>query len=142
MERFREVAGELLELAGHPARVSPYGNVTLEIDGVTFSLLHDHEENDARMTMFCDFGLPDESNKDELIKALLAANAAGLARAGRESFCMNPVSGHILASSILPMPEGSARLLFDVLRQYAQQARKWQQAYALRTDAGAACKAS
>lgn len=135
--RFREVARELLELAGNPSNDEIYENVSLKIDGVTFSLMHDAEANDTYMTMFCDFGAPDESNKEELVKALLVANATVLTHAGRESFCMNPVSGHILASSILPMPKDSSQLLFDMLRQYAQQARKWQQRFALRTDAEA-----
>jgi len=135
-QRFREVTDELRALSGSPPSPHMYGNVMLTVDGVSFSLMHDSEDA-GHMVMFCDFGAPKEESRSEVIKALLSANSAGLAHAGRESFCMNPVSGHILASSILPLPQESARLLFGVLRQYAEQARQWQHAYALRTDTGA-----
>lgn len=141
-DRFRKVTGELLAIANAPPSSDIYNNVTLTIDGIAFSLMHSGVEADETMTMFCDFGAPDDTVKPAVVKALLAANAAILGRAGRESFCMNPVSGHILASSILPMPEASARLLFEVLGNYAQQAKKWQQTYALRTDTGMACTAA
>lgn len=129
-ERFNALVQELrAHLISAPN--SAYDNVSITIDGVNFSLNHSGEKSDQNMTLFCDFGKAPDSTRAGIIKALLKANAAVIGRAGRESFAMNPVSGHILATSILPMAKFSQASLDALLKNYAQQAQMWRTKYAL-----------
>ena len=132
-ERFRALTDELLPLAGAPASDHLYAGVVLDVDEVSFSLMHSGAPDDDRIEMFCDFGEPPPHTKAEAVKALLAANADVLGNAGLSNFCMNRLTGHILVSSVLSMRRMTAVLLLDQLRSCAQDAKNWQRKYSLRT---------
>lgn len=128
-EKFCALSDELLALAGMPKSNGPYATVNLDIDGVSFSLMHNGSAGDDSIVMFCDFGRPPKERHAEVVKALLVANVAAFSSAGRESFCMNHASGHVLASSVLPMRNATGQLLLDILQHYAGQAKKWRDVY-------------
>ncbi len=126
---FRALTDELLSLAGAADSDELYATVNLTVDGVSFSLMHGGAEDEGSIVMFCDFGVPPAERNAKVVKALLVANIAAFDSAGRESFCMNHASGHVLASSVLPMRNASGQLFLELLRHYAAQAKRWQDIY-------------
>lgn len=126
-EKFREATAELLVLAGSRASSNAYTSVNLDVDGVAFSLIQSDSDGGASMVIFCDFGAPPAKHRSELAKILLTTNVITADSPGRESFCLNRASGHILASCVFPLQNANGTLMLNLLQHYAARARKWQE---------------
>ena len=122
---FCKLIDQICQLANIPSSPSFYETADLEIDEIQFTLIDCCTDTKQGLVFFCDFGLPPERRRAEVLQRLLELNliASGI---DTPAFSVNDNTGHVVLIGRIFFEKKSALDVLNTLVPYAAQATEWQ----------------
>lgn len=127
-DRFVRLIEEFCQLTklDEPARIVRGG--AIELDEVSFSLLHSEKINPRVLLVYCEYGTPPSGHEAEACRILLEKNMFRYDGDGGPVFTMS-AAGKILCAQRLLLADAKAQQLYDLLSGMAEKARQWRKDY-------------
>jgi len=129
-ERYDEVIDSLCRLCGADNSEEVKNSGMMVINGVHFWILINPEATPDRLNVYCVYGRPPATRKDEIFQLLLEENT-NLFEVSRAMFMMNPNDGSVLLATHYLLSNVVVEDLLETLESMAGDAQVWQENYYL-----------
>ena len=102
----------------------------IEVEGVSFEVVHTPEQRPECLLIECKFGHPPEEKLIPALRRLLEVNLI-MAREHQAAFGADPRSNAVIFTSSARLEDSNARNLMEEMRALAERAKEWQDGYYL-----------
>ncbi|MDO8301082.1 CesT family type III secretion system chaperone [Lacisediminimonas sp.] len=108
-------------------------SMEIEVDEVSFEVVHVPDQRPQHILIECNFGLPPPGQVVPVLTRLLQVNLI-MAREHQATFGADSRTGAVIFTSSESLAETNARALMDEMRALAKRAKEWRRSYYLEDD--------
>jgi len=135
-ERFLVLVDQVCEELGFPPNEEvPHADhaLAMEMDGISFSVVHDLEVSPERILIECRMGQLPEDNRLPALTRLLHFNR-GFFEMGEAAFSIDAVNGDVMYTHACGLHDADGRSLLAIMTEMSWQARQWNSDYFIGED--------
>lgn len=121
-----ELIAELCKLAQMPSSQAHEPTADFVVDDIGFTVIESGHNGEEALTLFCDFGLPPATKREQVLAQLLYMNLA-MQGINTPAFAMNPDTGHVLLTRRIPIEYLSASNVLQMMAEHSAHAVAWRE---------------